>query len=89
MDVLAEGKMAATRRTQLLMEPGEFRRLRAEARRRNTSMAELIRSAVRATYLSQEPDRRPIVEAILHMDLPVMDWKRVRKEIESAHADIP
>ena len=81
--------MAATRRTQLLMEPEEFKRLQAEARRRKTSMASLIRAAVRETYLSREVDRRPIVEAILHMDLPPMEWKRVRKEIEASHADIP
>jgi hypothetical protein len=81
--------MAATRRTQLLMEPEEFGRLQAEARRRHTSVAELIRSAVRGAYLSREPDRKPIVEAILHMRLPSMEWKRVKKEIEAAHADFP
>ena len=81
--------MAATRRTQLLMEPEEFARLQAEARRRKMSMAELIRTAVRETYLSREPDRRRIIEAILHMSLPVVEWKHARKEIEAAHADIP
>ena len=81
--------MAATRRTQLLIDPEEFARLQAEARRRRTSVAELIRVAVREVYLSHEPDRRPIVEAILSMGLPVMEWKRVKREIEAAHADIP
>ena len=52
-------------------------------------MAELIRTAVRETYLSREPDRRRIIEAILHMSLPVVEWKHARKEIEAAHADIP
>lgn len=81
--------MAATRRTQLLMDPEEFGRLQAEARRRRTSVAELIRVAVRKSYLSREPDKGPIVEAILSMGLPAMDWKQVKKEIETAHADIP
>jgi len=81
--------MATTRRTQLLMDPEEFRRLRAVARKRKTSVAELIRSAVRETYLAPTPERGPIVEAILRMRLPRMDWKRVRREIESAHADLP
>jgi hypothetical protein len=80
--------MAATRRTQLLMEPEEFARLQAEARRRKTSVAQLIRTAVRATYLSGSPDREPIVEAILRMGLPVMEWKHVKREIEDAHADV-
>lgn len=80
--------MPATRRTQLLMEPDEFRKLQAAARRRRTSVAELIRSAVRATYLSPAIDRRPIVEAILAMGLPAGDWKRAKREIEAGHADV-
>ncbi|PYT08502.1 MAG: hypothetical protein DMF49_04950 [Acidobacteria bacterium] len=61
--------MAATRRTQILMEPEEFHRLRALARRRRTSVDELVRKAVRETYLEPSPDRGPIVEEILRMDL--------------------
>ena len=52
--------MPVTRRTQLLMDPKEYRCLRALARRKKTTVAELIRSAVRATYLEAEPDRRPL-----------------------------
>ena len=55
--------MSATRRAQLLMDPAEFRRLRAIARERKTSVAELIRSAVREAYLAPEPDLGPVVEA--------------------------
>lgn len=79
--------MPATRRTQLLMDPDEFRCLRAVARRRKTSVAELIREAVRATYLSPPPaERKSVVEAIVQMKLPGMSWKKVRKEIEASHA---
>ncbi|HEV2350944.1 MAG TPA: ribbon-helix-helix protein, CopG family [Terriglobia bacterium] len=78
--------MPATRRTQLLMDPEEFGRLRAQARKRKTSVAELIRSAVREAYLTPEPERAPIVEAILEMDLPKLSWKRAKKEIEAGHA---
>lgn len=81
--------MAATRRTQLLMDPKEYRRLRELARRKKTSVGELIRAAVRATYLKQQPDRKAIVEAILRMRLPRMNWKKVRKEIEAGHASFP
>jgi len=80
--------MAATRRTQLLMDPEEFRRLEALARQRRTSVAELIRWAVRETYLAPKPDRGPIVDAILGMGLPVIDWKRARKRIEEGHAGL-
>ncbi len=82
--------MPATRRTQLLMDPDEHRRLRELARRRKTSLGELIRSAVRATYLeSPKPDRKPIVDAILQMKLPAISWGRARREIEAAHARLP
>ena len=78
--------MAATRRTELLMDPDEFWRLRALARRKKTSVAELIRTAVRAVYLTPPPGRKAIVEDILKMNLPSMDWKKVRMEIEAGHA---
>ena len=80
--------MAVTRRTQLLMEPAEFRKLQAVARQRRTSVAEVIRSALRQTYLSAGHERHPVVEAILAMGLPTIDWKRAKKEIEAGHADV-
>ena len=81
--------MGATRRTQILMDPIEFRRLRDLARRRKTSVGELIRTAVRATYLEpQQTDKKTIVEAILQMKLPVISWSRARKEIAEGHARI-
>jgi hypothetical protein len=83
-----EAYMPATRRTQLLMDPVEFRQLRALARQRKTSVAELIRSAVREVYLTALPDRRPLVEAILALKLPKTNWKKVKKEIEAAHAGL-
>lgn len=80
--------MAATRRTQLLMDPDEFKRLRALARQRKTSVAELIRRAVRESYLQPAPDRKPLVEAILALQLPTIEWKKAKKEIEAAHAGL-
>ncbi len=80
--------MAPTRRTQLLMDPEEFRQLRALARRRKTSVAELIRCAVRQSYLRAPADRKPLVEAILGLNLPTLDWKKAKKEIEAAHAGL-
>ena len=80
--------MPATRRTQLLMNPDEFKQLRALARRRKTSVAELIRCAVRESYLKAPADRKPLVEAILDLKLPKIDWKKAKKEIEAAHAGL-
>jgi Ribbon-helix-helix protein, copG family len=81
--------MGGTRRIQLLMNPDELRRLRTLARRKKTSVAELIRVAVRTVYLTPPPDRKAIVQDILKMNLPSMDWNKVRKEIEAGHASLP
>jgi hypothetical protein len=80
--------MGATRRTQFLMEPEEFRRLKAEARRRRTSVGELIRAAVRKAYFSEEVDRAAIVSEILHMGLPALGWNRAKKDLESRYDDL-
>ena len=80
--------MAATRRTQLLMNPDEFKQLRALARRRKTSVAELIRRAVRQSYLQRPVDRKPLVDAILCLKLPKVDWKKAKKGIEAGHAGL-
>ena len=72
--------VSATRRIQLLMEPAEFRRLKTLARERKTSVAALIRSAVREAYLSPTADREPIVEAIAAMRLPAIDWRRAKND---------
>jgi hypothetical protein len=82
--------MPVTRRTQVLMDPEDYRQLRNVARRKKTSVGELIRTAVRAAYLEPaQPDRKPIVEAILQMRLPAISWSRARKEIAASHAGLP
>ena len=80
--------MAATRRTQLLMEPEEFERLKTEAHKRGCSVAELIRTAVRQVYLEPDPKKEQIIDAILSMKLPKIEWERAKKDIEKAHANL-
>ena len=81
--------MAANRRIQPLMDPDEFKQLRALAGRGKTSVAELIRCAPRESYLKAPADRKPLVEAILDLKLPKIDWKKAKKEIKAAHAGLP
>jgi hypothetical protein len=70
------------------MEPEDFKRLKAEARRRGCSVAELIRSAVRQIYFSPGPEKGPIVNAILEMKLPATDWRFAKKDIEKGHENL-
>jgi len=82
--------MGTTRRTHVLMNPEEYRQLRNLARKRKISVGELIRTAVRATYLEpQQGDKKAAVETILQMNLPTISWRRARKEIEAGHARVP
>ena len=67
--------MATTRRTQPLRNPEEFTQLRALAQRRKTSVAVLIRGAVRESHLKTPEDQKPLVEAFLDLNLPKIDWK--------------
>jgi hypothetical protein len=72
------------------MNPEEYRRLRDMARQRKTSVGELVRTAVRRTYLEpQAEDKRAALEAILKLKLPAISWRQARKDIEDGHADIP
>jgi hypothetical protein len=70
------------------MDPEEYKRLKAEARRRRCSIGELVRLAVRRAYLTPVPEKGPIVDALLRMNLPRMGWKRAKKDIESGHENL-
>jgi hypothetical protein len=87
-NMIREVFMASTRRAQFLMEPEEYARLETEAKRRRISVAKLIRLAIHAAYFANAPEKAPIVEKILSMNLPTMDWSEVRYEIEAGHADL-
>ena len=77
--------MARTKRAQILMEPEEYRRLEEIARRRQVSVAELIRAAVCDCYFSGREHRGRIVEEIFGMNLPVEAWDKTEEEISKAH----
>jgi len=84
---IEEQKMAAGRRFEFLMDTDQFEQLRALARRRKTSVGELIRRAVREFCFTPPADRKPLVDAILDLRLPNIDWTKAKQDIESAHAD--
>jgi hypothetical protein len=71
------------------MEPSEFKELQALARRRRTSVASLVRDAVRSTYLTPKPDREAAGRSILEAELPLISWKDAKAEIEAAHDGLP
>ncbi|HYO48017.1 MAG TPA: hypothetical protein VEY33_15180 [Gemmatimonadota bacterium] len=79
--------MARTKRAQVLMEPDEYERLEAIATEQGIAVAELIRIAVRERYLLTPEDRRRLVEEILGLDLPAIDWDEAEDEVIEARGD--
>jgi hypothetical protein len=79
--------MARTKRAQVLMEPEEYERLEEIAGRQGIPVAELIRSAVRERYLLTQAERRRLVDEILGLELPVVEWQEAEREALEAHGD--
>ena len=79
--------MAQTRRAQILMEPEEYEHLEHLAQQEGSSVAELIRTAVREKYLTDRQERIRAVEEICRMNLPFSDWESLDDEVAAAHGD--
>ena len=79
--------MARRKRPQILFESEEYGRLEGVARRRGTSVAELVRRAVGEKHLSDPAKRRAAVDTIRGMSLPLPDWPELEEEIADARAD--
>lgn len=80
--------MPAWKRAQLLIEPEDYRRLEEIARRKNASVAELIRTAVRERYLGAGVENTAVVESICSMNLPTLPLAEIEPEIAEAHGDL-
>lgn len=79
--------MTASKRAQIMMEPDDYRRLEEIAHRREVSVAELIRTAVRDRYLGGADASREAVATICAMNLPLIDWTAAEADIAEAHGD--
>ena len=80
--------MALSRRIQFLKDTAPFEQLRSLARQRKTSVAELVRCAVREFYFNAPANRKLLVDAILGLKLPYVAWRKAKKDIEAAHAGL-
>lgn len=70
------------KRTQILFPEGEYERLREEAEARSCSIGQLVRDAVRLTYVTRpRKQRQTAARRLIAMELPVGDWEQMEKEI--------
>jgi len=75
------------RRVQILMDEPRYRRVEAEARRRGTSVAAVIREAIDRAYPADLVRKRAAAQRILSaspMEVPE-DPRDLRREIQEAH----
>ena len=79
--------MAHTRRAQILMEPEEYAQLERLAKEKGTSVAELIRRAVRERYLTSVTNKRALVSKIAGLALEVDDWETMKDQIAEGHSE--
>lgn len=85
--------MGLTRRTQLLIDPAEYSRLRREARRRKTTVADLIRTAYRKVYFTTDDEqrerRRKAFDDFLSIRLPfTIEWDEAKQILDSRYDDV-
>ena len=75
-----------TRRLQILIDEPRYRRLRAEARERGTSVAAVIRDAVDQLVPAGASQRSKAARAVLAAEpMPVPGVEELRAEREAAH----
>ena len=78
--------MAQARRAQITIDPEEYRQLESLANQKGTSVADLVRTAVRERYLTRSTRRREIVQEIFRLQAPIEeDWSTIEEEIARAH----
>lgn len=78
--------MTMTKRVQVLMEPGEYDLLERVARKRGSSVSDLMREAARAQFLVDvdRSRRARSVHSFLSLpDAPLPEWEIVKMELEA------
>jgi hypothetical protein len=78
--------MAKTKRVQVLMEPEEFDLLEELARRRQSSVSDLMREAARVQLLGEVKHARRSAAAQRFLRLPATPlpaWKVLKRELEA------
>lgn len=71
------------KRVQVLLEPGQHASLEREARRRDTSVAAIVREAIDQRYAAGQRVRDEAYEALVKgSPLPVSDWPEMETQLD-------
>jgi len=74
----------SSQRLEVRLEPQILQRLRQEARRRGTSMTQLVREAIDLLLKEDQAAKRQAAEALFQVEAPIDDWEKMKQEIIEA-----
>lgn len=73
-----------SQRLEIRLEPDVIQRLRQEARRRDTSLTQLVREAIDLLLKQDREAKQQAAEALFQVGAPVDDWEKMKQEIIEA-----
>ena len=73
--------MEKNKRTQVLLTEKQYKKLHELSENSKKSMGFLIREAVDTVYINKKKNKEKIIRKIATMDLPVGDWKEIKRDI--------
>jgi len=81
--------MALTKKTMILFDPDQYRKLREKAKLRNTSIAALVREAVEKTVLAEdEVSKKRRIQAakrLVSAQEDLLSWEEIEELIARGH----
>lgn len=81
-------RMSKSKKAQIPMDPGEYKRLQGIADREGVSVAELVRRAVRERYFAamEQGGRKRALAGLLSLGrIRAQAWPALKKEISGRH----
>jgi hypothetical protein len=72
-------------RLEIRLSASQLQKLKDEAKRKNTSVGELVREAIGRQYEISVEEKLNALKKMAEMQEPVSDWETLKKEIEAGH----
>lgn len=76
-----------TKRLEVRVLPRHLEHLRAEARKRKIPVGEIVREAIDQKYAVSREAKIKEAQKMFSLDLPVKDWKAMKKEIAEGYKE--
>lgn len=81
--------MSLTKKAMILFDPQQYKKLEEEAKRRHTSVGELVRKAVEVAILSKQgslrQERLAAAHRFISAEEKVPEWEEIERAIARGH----